>query len=104
MDENTEKAVWRPLKDFYEYLPDRYKNATDEQKSASHWGSDFFVVQDYIDAITKDMKPAIDVYEACEWTAVGLLSELSIMNGGRVIDMPKFWNKLSVHEQIVKIK
>lgn len=103
MDENTDKAVWRSLKDFYEYLPERYKSATDEQKSAGHWGGDYFVVQDFIDAITKGIKPTIDVYEACEWTAVALLSELSIMNGGRSIDMPKFWDKLSVGEQIIKI-
>ena len=103
MDEDTEKATWRPLKDFYEYLPERYKNVTEEQKSAGHWGGDFFVVQDFINAITKGVKPVIDVYEACEWTAVALLSELSIMNGGRMIDMPKFWDKLPVSEQIIKI-
>ena len=32
----------------------------------------------------------MDVYKACEWTAVGLLSELSAMNGGRPVKMPNF--------------
>lgn len=104
MDENTDKATWRPLKDFYnEYLPERYKNATEEQKATGHWGADFFVVQDFVDAIMKGTKPAIDVYEACEWTAVGLLSELSIMNGGRVMDMPKFAPNTPFNEQIIKL-
>jgi predicted dehydrogenase len=81
---------WQPLKYFHEYLPERYKNATAEQKSAGHWGGDFFIVQDFVEAVTKGTKPAVDVYDACEWTAVGLLSEISIQNNGRAIDMPDF--------------
>jgi predicted dehydrogenase len=99
----TEDPEWRPLKDFYDYLPDRYKNATEEQKAAGHWGGDFFIVEDFVDAISKGKKPAIDVYEACEWTAVGLLSELSVMNGGKAIEMPKFTKNMHFKDQIIKI-
>lgn len=103
MDENTDKAHWRPLEDLYgKYLPDRYKNVTEEQKKAGHWGGDFFIVQDFVDAITKGTKPAIDVYDACEWTAVGILSELSVMNGGRIMDMPDFRAK-GYEKQIIKL-
>lgn len=103
MDENTDGAHWRPLEDLYDqYLPERYKNVTEEQKKAGHWGGDFFIVQDFVDAITKGTKPAIDVYEACEWTAAGLLSELSVMNGGRTMDMPDF-RKSGFKEQIIKL-
>ena len=103
MDEITDKAHWRPLEDLYEqYLPERYKNVTEELKSAGHWGGDYFIVQDFIDAIIKGTKPAIDVYEACEWTAVGILSELSIMNGGKVIDMPNFRSK-EYKDQIIRL-
>lgn len=103
MDESTEHAKWRPLKDFYDYLPERYKNATEEQKAAGHWGGDFFIVQDFIDAINKGIKPAIDVYEACEWTAVGLISELSVMNDGKSIEMPRFKKNASREVQVIKI-
>jgi predicted dehydrogenase len=102
MDESTDKARWRPLSDFHSYLPERYKNVTEEQKSAGHWGGDFFIVQDFVDAIRKGIKPAIDVYDACEWTAVGLLSELSVMNGGKAVEMPDF-RKSSRAGQIIKI-
>jgi predicted dehydrogenase len=102
MDSDTDHAKWRPLKDFFEYLPDRYKNATEEQKKAGHWGGDFFIVQDFINAITTGSKPAVDIYEACEWTAVGLLSELSVMNGGKTMEMPKFKN-MQYKDQIIKI-
>ncbi|UVI29777.1 Gfo/Idh/MocA family protein [Paenibacillus spongiae] len=102
-DQAGEHPEWRPLKDYYTYLPDRYKNVTAEQKAAGHWGGDYFIVQDFVDAIAKNAKPAIDVYEACEWTAVGLLSELSVMNGGKSMDMPDFRNSSSYRDQIIKL-
>jgi len=101
---DTDKAQWRPLSDLHkEYMPERYLNATAEQRAAGHWGGDFFIVQDFIDAIEKGIKPAIDVYEACEWTAVGLLSELSIMNNGRLMEMPAFRPGMPKDEQIIKL-
>jgi predicted dehydrogenase len=101
--EDTDHAKWQPLSDFYDFLPERYKNATEEQKAAGHWGGDFFIVQDFIDAITNGTKPEIDIYEACEWTAVGLLSELSVMNRGREIEMPDFTKNVSRFKQIIKL-
>lgn len=99
----SDNPQWRPLKDFYDYLPDRYKQVMEEQRSAGHWGGDFFIVQDFIDAIMKGTKPEIDVYDACEWTAVGLLSELSVMNGGKVMEMPDFRKTRQYKDQIIKL-
>ncbi|WP_135553863.1 Gfo/Idh/MocA family protein [Paenibacillus cymbidii] len=90
MGDDPERPKWRPLSDYYDYLPDRYKHASDAQKAAGHWGGDFFIVQDFVDAMKGERPPAIDVYDACEWTAVAMLSELSVMNGGRAVDMPDF--------------
>ncbi|WP_165352542.1 Gfo/Idh/MocA family protein [Bacillus infantis] len=103
MGDEPDQYKWRPLSDYQEYLPERYKNATQEQKSAGHWGGDYFIVQDFVDAIKGVKKTPIDVYDACEWTAVGLLSELSIMNGGRTMDMPDFRNSSSYRDQIIKL-
>jgi predicted dehydrogenase len=99
------KAEWRPLSDFYDdFLPERYKQATEEQKASGHWGGDFFLVHDFIDAIVSGTKPAIDVYDACEWTAVAMLSELSAGNGGRALDMPDFRkNSGDVSRQAIKL-
>jgi predicted dehydrogenase len=103
MDDNTDNAKWRPLSDYTEYLPERYKYLTEEQKKAGHWGADFFVAQDFVEAVRNGSKPAIDVYDACEWTAVGLLSELSVMNGGRPVEMPDFRKASSAKDQIIKL-
>ncbi|WP_165822663.1 Gfo/Idh/MocA family protein [Paenibacillus montanisoli] len=94
---------WRPLSDFSDYMPERYRNMTEEQKKAGHWGSDFFIAQDFVRAVNGECKPAIDVYDACEWTAVALLSELSVMNGGREMEMPDFRNAATYAEQIIKL-
>jgi len=103
LDEDTDHARWRPLKEFYEYLPERYRNATEEQKAAGHWGGDFFIVQDFVDAIFNECDPPIDVYDACEWTAVALLSELSVMNGGKIMEMPDFRRSKKAKDQIIKL-
>lgn len=104
MGGDLNKPQWHPLSEFYdEFMPARYKNATEEQKSAGHWGGDFFLVDDFLDAVLLDEKPAIDVYQACEWTAVGLLSELSVTNGGKLMEMPKFRKNMPIAEQIIKL-
>jgi len=103
MDKNTDEAKWRGLNDFDQYIPKRYKNATAEQANAGHGGGDFFIVEDFINAIRTGIQPDIDVYKACEWTAVGLLSELSITNNGRVMDMPNFRKNMPRCEQYIKI-
>ncbi|HIS84013.1 MAG TPA: Gfo/Idh/MocA family oxidoreductase [Candidatus Faecivicinus avistercoris] len=102
LDENVDNAQWRDLADFSEYLPERYRKATEEQNRAGHGGGDFFLVEDFVNAVRLHVKPDIDVYQACEWTAVGLLSELSVMNGGRTIDMPDF-RKNCVDDQIIRL-
>ncbi len=100
----TGSPQWRPLSEYYDrFLPERFKRATGEQKNAGHGGSDFFIVEYFLDALLRDVKPAVDVYQACEWTAVGLLSELSVTNNGRWMDMPRFRPNMPLAEQAVKL-
>jgi predicted dehydrogenase len=103
MDKSLDDAQWRPLSEFKDHLPKRYLDATDAQKNAGHGGGDFFIVEDFVKAITEGVKPAVDVYQACEWTAVALLSELSITNRSRVMDMPHFRRNMPYQEQIIKL-
>ena len=96
-------AKWRPLSDFDDLMPERYKNATQQQKDAGHRGGDFFIVSDFVDSILGKMTPEIDVYKACEWTAVALLSELSITNGSRMMDVPNFRKNMPFEEQFIRL-
>ena len=94
---------WKHLEDYNDYLPDRYKNATEEQLRAGHGGGDFFIVKDFIDAIRANKQPELSVYKACEWTAVGLLSELSVTNHSRTIEMPHFRPSMPLEEKRVPL-
>lgn len=87
---------WQNLWDYSELLPDNYRNMPEAAKEyARHGdyfcaGGDYYVVRDFIAALRGEKKSPVDVYEACEWTAVGLLAELSAQNGGRAMKMPNF--------------
>lgn len=103
MDDNLDHARWRDLMDFEAYLPERYRIATEEAKNAGHGGGDFFMVEDFVNAVRTGEKPDIDIHQACEWTAVGLLSELSVTNGGRTLDVPDFRKATALEDQIIRL-
>lgn len=94
---------WEKLMNLAEHLPDRFRQATQAQRESGHGGGDFFIVQDFVDAVAGRSKPAIDVYQAAEWTAVALLSELSVTNGCRMMDMPNFRKNIPFDEQRIKL-
>ncbi|MCQ2425899.1 MAG: Gfo/Idh/MocA family oxidoreductase [Lachnospiraceae bacterium] len=94
---------WEPLDKYRSYLPERYQNASAEQNGAGHGGGDFFIVEDFINAVRSGIQPEIDVYKACEWTAVGLLSELSVVNNGRTMEVPHFRKNAPLSDKIVKL-
>ena len=79
---------WRPLSDFKDYLPDRYKTGAGE--GAGHGGGDYYIVKDFIDAIETNTQPELNVYKAAEWTSVALLSQLSVTNQGKLLEVPNF--------------
>lgn len=97
------ERVWRSLWDFKDYLPERYKNPTEEAKKAGHQGGDYYLVKDFYDAVVNNTEPEVNVYRAAEWTAVGLLSELSATNRGRVMELPNFRKNMKSEEKIIKI-
>ncbi|MCQ2462542.1 MAG: Gfo/Idh/MocA family oxidoreductase [Clostridia bacterium] len=89
-DSPIHSMKWKKLEEYNMYMPERFLNATEEQKKAGHNGGDFFIVEDFINAIRTNTQPELDVYKACEWTAVGLLSELSVTNNGKTMYVPHF--------------
>ena len=90
-DGEPEKSKrWRSLWDFRCHLPERFLNPLKAAQNAGHQGGDYFMIQDFVDAMDSGEEPMANVYRAAEWTAVGLLSELSVVNGGRAMDVPHF--------------
>ena len=87
---------WEDLWKYSHLLPDSYRNMPQAaQKLAANGdynccGGDYFVVQDFIQACRGEKPSPVDVYEACEWSAVAMLAELSAQNEGRPMKMPDF--------------
>jgi len=81
---------WRPLSDFaQEYLP-RYWEGAPAEKGEVYGGSDYHVLRAFVDCVLNDAEPPIDVYRALDFTVPGLLSEVSVKQGGAPVDVPDF--------------
>ncbi|HHT26915.1 MAG TPA: Gfo/Idh/MocA family oxidoreductase [Firmicutes bacterium] len=89
-DFSPDKDTWQPLGDFLEYLPEIRRNPPPEAQGSGHGGSDYWCLRDFIDTIIQGKEPPISVYDAVEWTAVGLCSTASIAKRGTPVDVPKF--------------
>ncbi len=59
-------------------------------REAGHGGMDFIMMHDLFQAIKTNTPPPLDAYDAAAWSAISPLSEMSIANGGGLIDFPDF--------------
>ena len=57
---------------------------------SGHSGSQTFLTHEFIDALVKNRKPAIDVYEAVAYTAPGIVAHQSALKGGERLKIPSF--------------
>ncbi len=87
-----EKHKWQDLSEYYEELDNAYKEKLAENLSFFEIG-DYFCARDFIRAVRGEIDSPINIYDACEWTAVALLSEISVQNKGKTIKMPDFRGK-----------
>lgn len=77
---NYEKKYEHPL----------WKNWMQIAQNAGHGGGDFFVIDEFADAILHRRPPAIDVYDAVLWSSVFPLSVQSVAQQGKAIAFPEF--------------
>lgn len=76
--------------DYKEYLPDIWKNITDEEMQLGHGGMDYMMFKAFFDAVLNGKEMPVDVYDAAAWMAVSVLSEQSIALGGAPVFFPDF--------------
>lgn len=72
------------------YLPKFWQKITPEQLEAGHGGMDYFIFRSFIDSIKSGEEPCIDVYDGATWMAISVLSEQSILLGGKPVAFPDF--------------
>lgn len=71
-----------------EFLPDFWKENMARGEAAGHGGGDYFEILDFVDAIEGRRPNPIGIHEALDMTLPGLVSQQSIREGGRWIEVP----------------
>jgi threonine dehydrogenase-like Zn-dependent dehydrogenase len=75
---------------YSDFIPDIWKNITDEQKRLGHGGMDYLEFKAFFKAIINNEEMPIDVYDAASWMCITSLSEYSIAQGGTPQAIPDF--------------
>ncbi len=76
--------------DYKEYLPDEWREITEEQMKAGHGGIDFIMLKRFFYCVQNKLPMPIDVYDACSWMVVTALSAQSIAGGNIPVEFPDF--------------
>lgn len=85
----TDLEAFQNLKELADkYLPEMWREQGAAAARAGHGGGDYFEILDFIDAARGARPPAIGIHEAMDMTLPGLVSQLSIADGGRWMDVP----------------
>ncbi len=85
----SDEVKWFPLEQMEdEYLPEEWRNPSEEMLQSGHDGSDYLMTQDFIETIAQDREPAIGLHEAMDMTLPGLVSQMSIEQGAAWLPVP----------------
>lgn len=69
------------------------REAPPEAALGGHGTSEYFMINDFVQAILTDTPPPIDIYTSLDMTAPGICAHLSAERGGERVDVPD-WRKL----------
>ncbi len=69
-----------------------WREEAQKSKGSGHGGMDYFMTQNFIQAIRNEIKIPFDVYDAATWMSLTPLSEASITKGSEVQYIPDFTN------------
>ncbi len=84
---------WENIKNtdkYSNYLPEVWKNITEEQKNSGHGGMDYIEFKEFFKAIRDCREMPIDIYDAASWMCISTLTEISIAQGGMPQEIPDF--------------
>ena len=55
---------------------------------SGHEGSHCFITHEFVDAVSKNRKPFVDVHEALAYTVPGMIAHQSALQGGTSLKIP----------------
>lgn len=90
-DISPKPHVWEKFKPYQDkYDHPLWVNHAKDAENAGHGGIDYFVLRAFIESVKRKIAPPIDVYDAAAWSAIAPLSEQSIANGSKPVQIPDF--------------
>ena len=89
VDGVTPKGEWQSLEEYEQYLPGAWKDVSGNGVAAFDSGARI-MLEEFGRCIIDDTHPPIDVVDALNMTAPGLMSEVSIEKGGVPVEVPEF--------------
>ncbi len=87
---DTYKKAFFNQDEYSEYLPEEWREISEEQIKAGHGGIDYIMLKRFFYCVANELPMPIDVYDACTWMVVTALSEQSIASGCVPVDFPDF--------------
>jgi predicted dehydrogenase len=89
--ESIGQEEWHSLWDYApEYEHERWQARGAVARDAGHGGGDYFVIEDFLSAVTGETLVPIDVYDAVTWSSIYALSAASVRAGGQPQTVPGF--------------
>jgi predicted dehydrogenase len=90
LEGHSPSEKWEPLEKYEsQFQHPRWAKDGERARATGHEGGDFFVIEDFINAIRSGDSP-IDVIEAVTWSSIRPLSAESIAGGSKPVDIPDF--------------
>jgi predicted dehydrogenase len=91
---------WQSLWDYApEYEHARWQAQGSVARQAGHGGGDYFVIEDFLRAVTGEQPAPIDVYDAVTWSCIYPLSAASAQAGGQPWAIPTFRRRTPYTEE-----
>lgn len=88
-ERSPDEVQWEPLEALaQDFLPEQWLHPPQEALSAGHGGGDYWELHDFVDAIVSGAEPPIGIHEAMDMTLPGLVSQVSIAQGGAWVAVP----------------
>ena len=83
--------VWQALDDYRsQYEHPLWRRLADQAEGHGHDGMDFMLIHRLVHCLRTGAAPDMDVYDAAAWSVIGPLSEQSVSQRSRSVDVPDF--------------
>lgn len=91
IEDKSPSHQWESVEKYRkEYEHPLWAKLGDKARNWGHWGSDYMMMYRLVEAFRKGEPFEMDVYDAAAWSVISPLSEVSVANKSKAVDIPDF--------------